>query len=306
MTNSKPTIVGAGLAGLLAAHAWPTARVLEAAPGPAPLHRALLRFRSDAVARLTGTEFRRVHVRKGIWSEGRYVPADIRVANLYARKVLGRVAGERSIWNLAPVDRFIAPETFYEQLVEQCGARIHWGRSADFSAPAPGPIISTAPLPVVASALGMDTGAVRFDRAPITVERALVRGADAFQTVYFPDPDTALYRASLTGGVLILEYAGALRVAGEVELAARAMGLDPYEIQVVESVEQKYGKITNIPDPARKELLFRLTHDHGVYSLGRFATWRNIILDDVVQDIDVIKRLMNATGSYDLRRAAAA
>ena len=57
-------IVGAGLTGLIAAHAWPQALVVEAVSGPTGSHHALLRFRSDAVARLTGVEFRRVTVRK--------------------------------------------------------------------------------------------------------------------------------------------------------------------------------------------------------------------------------------------------
>ena len=38
--------------------------------------------------------------------------------------------------------------------------------------------------------------------------------------------------------------------------------------------------------------MHKMTVDHGVYSLGRFATWRNILLDDVVKDIDVIKSMM--------------
>lgn len=307
---NQPTIVGAGLAGLIAAHAWPGAAVLEAAPGPAPMHKALLRFRSDAVARLTGTEFRPVQVRKGIWSEGRYVPADIRVANLYARKVIGRVAGERSIWNLDPVVRFIAPDDFYERLVDQCGSRIRWGQKADFEDRGSGPMISTAPLPLTLSALGVGVGTVKgtlFERATITVERWRVAGADAFQTVYFPDMDTTLYRASLTGSTLILEYAGGIDAPGFAapELAARAMGLDPESMTILETVEQKYGKIQPIPDATRKHLLFRLTHEHGIYSLGRFATWRNILLDDVVDDISVIKRLMRSGATYDLHRATA-
>jgi hypothetical protein len=51
--------------------------------------------------------------------------------------------------------------------------------------------------------------------------------------------------------------------------------------------------------------LFRLTHEHNVFSLGRFATWRNILLDDVVDDIVQVKRLLKSSSAYDLRRAAA-
>jgi len=37
---------------------------------------------------------------------------------------------------------------------------------------------------------------------------------------------------------------------------------------------------------------------YNVYSLGRYATWRNILLDDVYHDINVIKQLMDSDGYY--------
>ena len=130
----QPIIIGAGLAGLIAANAWPASTILEAAPAPRAVHRALLRFRSDAVANLTGIEFRKVRVHKGIWSEGRFVQPNISVANRYAKKVVGRIAGERSIWSLDPVDRYVAPDTFSEQLVNAAQLRTFWNTKADFAA----------------------------------------------------------------------------------------------------------------------------------------------------------------------------
>ncbi len=64
------------------------------------------------------------------------------------------------------------------------------------------------------------------------------------------------------------------------------------------SVEQEYGKIAPVDDLPRKALLARLTDRHNIFSLGRFATWRNILLDDVAHDATVVKRLM-ALGSYE-------
>jgi hypothetical protein len=72
----------------------------------------------------------------------------------------------------------------------------------------------------------------------------------------------------------------------------------------LESIDQKYGKIASIDDAVRKQLLFALTHNHTIYSLGRFATWRNILLDDVVNDIAAIKRLLKTNSAYDARKAA--
>jgi hypothetical protein len=318
-------IVGAGLAGLIAAHAWPNARVLEAAPlRAAPAHQALLRFRSDAVARLTGIEFRRVTVRKGVWdTEAQcFAPPDILSANLYALKCLGRLAAERSIWNVEPVERFIAPPDFYAQLLEVVGGRIMWNATFDF----PGarghttfPIVSTAPLSVAYSAtFGEPAEGVGFHRAAITVERFRVPDADVYQTVYFPSHEHSVYRASITGDLLIVERAGpniveragwldatdAAYDAGLDDVCA-AFGLSESALQAISRAGQQYGKIAPIDDSVRKRMMFRLTHERGIFSLGRFATWRNILLDDVVDDIAVIKRLIRAGHAYDTARANA-
>lgn len=298
------TIVGAGLAGLIAAHAWPRADLLEAAAAPAQMHNAVLRFRNDSVARLTGIEFRRVTVRKGLWSYGHFVAPDVRLANRYSRKCLGRLVGERSIWRLDPVERFIAPENFYDQLLDAVGNRITWGHAADFRVFNQNtPVVSTAPLPVVVGSLGIET-ALEFDRSPITVRRYRVADCDVHQTVYFTDPDCALYRASITTDILITEHVGFVRSADyELGIVCAAFGLDTEDLQELGTTKQSYGKIAPVEDSSRKALLFRLTHEHGIYSLGRFATWKNILLDDVVDDVVAIKKLMRS-GTYELRQHA--
>ena len=298
---TTPIIVGAGLAGLIAAHAWPTATVLEAAARPRAGHRALLRFRSEAVGRLTGIEFRRVTVRKGIWADFQFQAPAIRWANLYAQKVVGRLAGDRSIWNLDTSERFIAPDNLYDQLLDSVGDRIHWGTNASFNARQL--LVSTAPLPVVLRQLDI-AAPIEFPRAPIHVTRWHVPGADVFQTIYFPERGIGLYRASITGNVLIAESVSPIDEDDEKEIE-RAFGIALGNCERLESVEQKYGKIAPVDDAVRKQLLFRLTHEHNIYSLGRFATWRNILLDDVVDDITMIKKLLKANNAYDVRRAAA-
>lgn len=315
------TIVGAGLAGLIAAHAFPQWRVVEAAKEPAAAHRALLRFRSDAVARLTGIDFHKVLVRKSIWSDGDHTTPNIRLANMYASKVLGVVVGDRSVWNLDPVERWIAPDNLYEQLVDAVGNRITWGVEFDFALRSSmhgivpvEPVVSTAPLPVVLRALKIEAD-LSFDRAPIHVRRfRLEGGGSLYQTIYFPDRNTPLYRASITGDTLIAELAvnpafaqgPAIEDTDHLVLLVReAFGLQAQALTPLESVRQHYGKIASVDNERRKRLLYRLTRDHGIYSLGRFATWRNILLDDVVDDIAGIKRLFRINSAYDLARASA-
>lgn len=299
----SPIIIGAGLAGLVAANAWPAAQIIEAAQEPRALHKALLRFRSDSVANLTGIEFRKVLVSKGIFSQGCFVGPNIRLGNRYTKKVTGRLSGDRSILDIAPVVRYIAPDTFYEQLVTAAQLRIFWNTKADF-AKIRNPHISTAPLPVVLNELGIQTD-LQFERAPITVVRCRVRGADVFQTIYFPDDETPMYRASITGETLIIEAMTTDVAAKEwlpraLVLVGRAFGAD--DVQVMETVQQQYGKIVPISDSERKNILFKLTQERGIYSLGRFATWRNILLDDVVKDAYAIKKMMNSQ-PYDVMRS---
>jgi hypothetical protein len=303
MARPDPTIVGAGFAGLLAAYAWQRSDVLEREPAPTQSHHAVLRFRSDSVSQLTGIPFRRVRVHKGIWSGAGFVPPSIRAANLYARKVIGFAAGDRSIWNIEPADRFIAPHDFYEQMVNTVWPRISWGREVPFGGVCAGvsQIINTSPLHAVCNEMGMSIDNFTFSRAPISVAKFTVPRADVFQTVYFPDHATPVYRASLTGDMLAIEYVhwSSIGLSSEdVELVARAFGLGDLVRADATLHHQRYGKIAPMDDGPRRALLHELSARFGIYSLGRFATWRNVLLDDVVHDISVIKRLLTAT-EYD-------
>jgi hypothetical protein len=297
-------IIGGGLAGLITAHIFQREMIYEAAESPLQMHKALLRFRTDAVSRVTGIEFREVMVRKGIWFGNHFVDPSIAMANLYAQKCLGRLVGERSIWHLDPVKRYIAPPTFYEQLVEAMWQRINWSVQMDFNRAVEfqsEPFISTAPLPIVLKSLGVEAPC-EFNREPITVQRFSIRDCDVHQTVYFPDPEHSLYRASITGDLLICEFADE-PVGHWMKDVIMAFALDGNGVEPVDAIKQSFGKIAPIPDGIRKSLMHRLTVDHNIFSIGRFATWRNILLDDVVNDVAVVKKLLMAS-DYDRRMKA--
>ncbi len=141
-------IIGAGLAGLLAANVFQRAKVFEAGPEDQVNHKAVLRFRTDAVGAACGIEFRKVRVHKGLWVNGSFRSPSIQLANLYSQKVVGRLA-DRSVWHLDPVDRFIAPEDLVAQMAERCGNRIEWGCQVEEVGNEKEPTISTIPMIVV-------------------------------------------------------------------------------------------------------------------------------------------------------------
>ena len=54
----------------------------------------------------------------------------------------------------------------------------------------------------------------------------------------------------------------------------------------------KYGKLLPIEEKVRKEFILYLTQKYNIFSVGRFATWRQLLLDDIVDDINVIDNMI--------------
>lgn len=287
-------IVGAGLSGLIAAQHWRQAKIVEAASEPAERHKALLRFRSDAVSRLTGIKFKSVTVRKGIFMDGRFVDPSIRVSNLYSIKCLGKIIGNRSIWDTDTVTRYIAPENFYDQLIDLARWRISWGEEYPFedAVKESDAVVSTAPMPIVLTSLNK-TIPVTFNRAPIYVQRFRVNDcAEAYQTIYFPEYGVYCYRASITGDILIVESTTPVpEEMMDYICGAFGFGFDRCT-RLGDVNRQSFGKIEDIDRALRRKIIAELSLENNIYSLGRFGCWRNILLDDVVDDINQIDRLI--------------
>lgn len=267
------------------------------------MHKAVLRFRTGAVGESIGIPFKAVKVYKGIWYEGMFHQPDIRLANWYSRKVTGNIS-DRSIWDISTSTRYIAPETFYEQLIERVGDRIIWGTklTKDQFTNEGSTVVSTLPMDVVADWLEPEHGRA-FKRKAIHVERWRIPHCSVHQTVYFPDPESPLYRATLTGDLLTAEYIASesLDLGFEHNMISDAFHLD--DMQLIDKGDQRYGKIVDIDNDWRKQFIYKLTHEYDVYSLGRFSCWKNILLDDVLHDINVIKQLVGLN-QYDRAKKA--
>lgn len=305
-------ILGAGLAGCLAAIANPTAQVFETLKDPSKNHQAVLRFRNREVSALTGIDFEEIEVTKSIYYKNKhYSECNPMFGNLYSQKAIGKIS-KRSIWDLKPATRFIAPNDFHKQLLDRLSnqGRINFGSRVDHISQyeikingvkqqRDGKIISTLPIPVMQSKVDIECSrSIEFNKREISTVRGIELNSNVHQTIYFPELNFPAYRATLSNQELIIELVeGSQKIAnleGVFFIVCNAFGLDSNNIIFSQYHKQKFGKISTSDKSLCEKYISKLTDELNIYSLGRFATWRNILLDDVVNDLFVIKKLMAA------------
>lgn len=311
------------MAGLIAGHMLrrhkPT--IFEASPNLPDNHSALLRFRNDSVPRATSIPFKKVFVRKGVVAKFAPSPsnhATLADVNAYSEKVSG-VVSERSIGNLESCERWVAPDDFLQELYNTNPAEVCFGHQVDelsiHSKSNDEVWISTIPMPIMMKLVGWDQGDSKFIHKPITTLVAHIGApiTTVYQTVYLPHAEWGnLYRASIHGNELILEYVGSqietgtkMNGASHPEIArhilAELFGMTSPLVIGATCKTQKFGKMVEVDDLARKTFIRFLTDQYNIYSLGRFATWRPLLLDDIVSDIEVIEKLIKQS-PYDRKK----
>lgn len=290
-------IFGAGLSGLIAAVANPKAIVYEKNDEKFQGHHALLRFRTNAVSEITGIKFKKVRVIKAIWSEGKERRPTPRLVAQYSMKNTGAYEN-RSIMDVDTVERYIAPDNLLQRLIEESYERINFNYNLDKDDfihhkleknPA---IISTLPLSINARMLGYNFE-TKSKKSSIFVTKFKIANCDMYCTVYYPDTSTTVYRASITGNSLIIESKDKVKQS-DIATVMTSMGLSYNGCdEILTNHSQPMGKLTGVNDDERRVMIYKMSHDHGVFSLGRFALHKNILLDDVAKDIRVIKAMMN-------------
>jgi len=287
-------ILGAGLTGCLAGYAFKNAVIHEYLDTP-NTHKALLRFRTDKVSQLTGIPFKKVKVHKGIFYMGEFVQPSLFLSNLYSYKVTGGYY-DRSISDISSSVRYVAPANFHELMLNHLDNRISYGSNANLSE-LKRPVVSTLPLPILASKLGIETPIKKAEKQkPIYVSTREIKNCDMYQTVYFPG-NTPIYRASITCNQLIVESVAPVGDTVIDELLT-TLGIVSDFNTVTSHYRQEFGKFVPLEEEYRKDLMYKISSEHNIYSLGRHATWRKVLLDDVVQDIDRIESMMK-TSAYD-------
>lgn len=304
---SEVMIFGAGLAGLIAARMLADRKpdILEKQSSLPNNHQALLRFRSSVVGDVCNIPFKKVSVIKAVEGSTNPVADAIR----YSLKVSGKIQS-RSILDLATVERYIAPPT----LVSSLASTVHIAYDIDFvqwsheliraSKPK---IISTIPMPTMMEIFGWEP--LNFRHVQGWTYRAEIAAdleCSANATIYFPG-DEPWYRGSITGSSFILEGVGDPPDSGIDlrEASIKSFGMKKWQIFGGELYRSKYQKIAELSAKDRetaKRFIMWLSEEHGIYSLGRYATWRpKLLLDDIVNDVRVIRRLMDGGSNYEAK-----
>lgn len=292
-------VIGAGMAGLLAAAMLRKEcdAVYEAASELPNNHSAVLRFRSSVVADTLNIPFKAVKAIKAA-EAWRNPIAD---AMAYSRKTNG-TATLRSVLTASdePQTRYIAPPDLIARMAAMVEAPIKFGNhvdGADLSGR--GPWISTFPMPSLMKRLGWEPRSEFQWRSGNNVLVEL-EGVDAYCSLYVPDPVFPAARISITGDQMIAECYGSWEPKDEFKFAcqcAEKVGLHPSQLGAIEVRQQTYAKILPIDEQERRAFIMWASREFGIYSLGRFATWRpGLLMDDVVNDVRVIQRLINNQG----------
>jgi hypothetical protein len=304
-------IFGAGLAGLLAARRlWSYHPIIFEKQKAIPNnHSALLRFRTNDVGEALSLSFKKVNVYKGVLcSDGESITntPTIRDFNAYSLKSTG-YAIERSIINTNHAIRYIAPDNFIEQLVDR--ATVECERDCDLFLRARNQetsgrgasLISTIPMPELMRILEYPLPP-KFVTRPIWTINCLLRNVDVYQTLYVPYGDDEPYRVSITGNRLTIELAFEISIENTLELIDQYLDIifGSNDIQVLDIMtkKQEYGKIVPIDEHERKKFILWATDKYNIYSIGRYATWRQILLDDVLKDISIVQRFIEQRTDY--------
>ena len=300
-------IIGAGMAGLLAAAMLRgEARYLYEARDQLPNnHSAVLRFRSSVVADVLNIPFKQVQVLKAAH------PWRNPVADALAYSM--KTNGTSTLRSIVSADstlstRYIAPPDLISQMAARCSCEFLYSTAftTELAHQYFGnrvPIISTMPMHQLMGIVGWEPKSeFRYRSGQNLVVQ--LNDVDAYCSLYVPDPNYPFYRISITGSELIIELSdvetGEWEEEELLDAAVRVMGLSLWQIRNFSVKPQSYAKILPIDEQERRRFILHATEQFGIYSLGRFATWRpGLLLDDVVNDVRVIQKLVRGESVYD-------
>lgn len=306
-------IIGLGMASLLAKCYFKDAELIVRESElesfkPNEYHTAVLRFKSNLISKISGIEMPHVIVRKEIVNaHNNKMSLDIAAINAYSLKVNGCLI-ERSITDADKiVSRYVPRDDFISRLWDNIDKEDIVTVNDDYDlnnfCEKDEAIISTIPLWKWYKELRND--GIDYNIKPIRVVVYKIPNCNLHQTIYFPFHN-GVYRTTIEYNKMIIEVVNDFndnincisfidepdRLLFEV---CKAFGIfDWSNFKLISDKVYHLGKMNtfNIDDNRRKALILDLTLKKNVYSLGRYATMRNIGMDDIAEDILKIDKLI--------------
>jgi len=263
--------------------------ILEKQPTLPNNHHAVLRFKTPEIGNILGIPFKKVNMIK-TYEPFKNVVAD---SLSYSRKCTGKFLSDRSIIaGTVQAERYIAPKNLIEQMAENVliSYNTEFNPLKKIKPNIPIPVISTLPMPILMALLEYEHD-INFDSIPGCVFIGRILDCDAYVSVLYPGLE-AYSRATITGDQLIVEFPNRTEIPDSIDLAIVYHSLGFYDVVVLDAdfKNQPYFKITEIDEAERKKFMRWATVTHGIYSLGRYATWRpKLLLDDLIHDIRKIE-----------------
>ena len=297
-------IIGAGLAGLLAANMlrYRNPTIIEQQSDLPNNHSAVLRFRSHIVGDVLNIPFKKVTLVKS------YLPWKNPVADAlaYSFKNSGTYRSDRSIIaGTVVADRWIAPPDLIAKMAERASIKLGQ-RLEQFGEGTDEPWISTMPMPALMKLLEYPKrNLVNFGYASGVNIKARIVGCDAYASILVPDPAFPFARISVTRDELAIEIPfGPLDGAygSIIASVAELLGIAQERFVDIKVHNSRYAKIVPIDEMERTAFQHWATDNFNIFSLGRFATWRpGLLLDDLVNDVRKIDRWITQ-GKYAIAK----
>jgi hypothetical protein len=275
-------------------------------PEPKNNHTAVLRFKSDKIFKFLNIPCTQVTIDKGIWYQGTFMTdSNLQLQNMYSQKVTGNVL-DRSIRDMSSEIRYIAPDNFFDLL--KIGLNIEYGCDwkKELFDGTEEPKLNYIKMPMMMDHLGVDHHMVEFKSNPVTTINAKIVSPeiDVYQTIYFPDPDLQVYRASITKDELIIELIGLYEETEEQRrdlvdwILSDVFKLIDARVDSISQNLMPTGKMAPIADSIRKSFIAKLTNEYNIYSFGRAGIWKSIRLDTLFDDLMKIDKMIRSDKYY--------
>lgn len=311
----KIVIIGSGISGLIMYRLISSLnpKIYDAKKIKTALqnHQTLLRIRDPELSSILGCDLKEIKVDKNIYYRFDITnKCNIKINNLYSLKVCGEL-NNKSIQNTDTCKRYLIENfNLIEQKINSSYELFNIKDKELFFRTDKGIkkvkydyCISTIPLPILLNIINYKIESKFEHKAIYTLKCKLNIKSNVYQTIYIPEFRYPVYRASLHGDTLIMESLLPINDKCK-EFCLDLFGLNNNFLKQEKEYYSEFGKLISIDDEERLATICMLTNEYNIFSLGRFAIWKSIRIDNVIKDAKQIKKMILSRNKYFFNKLA--